>query len=66
MRPTGRGWIACSGWLARAVCRAMVRRLERNSHGVDSSEAAFKMAGSMAFRNVFQEARPCLLERAAT
>ncbi len=27
-----------------------------------SSEAAFKTAGSMAFRNVFQEAKPCLLE----
>jgi elongation factor G len=31
-------------------------------HDVDSSEAAFKTAGSMAFRNVFQQARPCLLE----
>jgi elongation factor G len=31
-------------------------------HPVDSSEAAFKTAGSMAFRNVFQEARPALLE----
>jgi elongation factor G len=31
-------------------------------HDVDSSEAAFKIAGSMAFRNVFQEARPALLE----
>jgi elongation factor G len=31
-------------------------------HDVDSSEAAFKTAGSMAFRNVFQEAKPCLLE----
>ncbi len=31
-------------------------------HPVDSSEAAFKMAGSMAFRNVFQQARPALLE----
>jgi elongation factor G len=31
-------------------------------HDVDSSEAAFKTAGSMAFRNVFQEARPALLE----
>ncbi len=31
-------------------------------HPVDSSETAFKTAGSMAFRNVFQEARPCLLE----
>jgi elongation factor G len=31
-------------------------------HDVDSSEAAFKTAASMAFRNVFQEARPSLLE----
>jgi elongation factor G len=31
-------------------------------HDVDSSEAAFKTAGSMAFRNVFQEAKPVLLE----
>jgi len=31
-------------------------------HEVDSSEAAFKTAGSMAFRNVFQQAKPGLLE----
>jgi len=31
-------------------------------HPVDSSEAAFKTAGKMAFRDVFQKARPCLLE----
>ncbi|MEX0676277.1 MAG: elongation factor G [Pirellulales bacterium] len=31
-------------------------------HPVDSSEAAFKTAGSMAFRNVFQQARPGILE----
>ncbi|MCC7086154.1 MAG: elongation factor G [Pirellulales bacterium] len=31
-------------------------------HDVDSSEAAFKTAGSMAFRNVFQEAKPSILE----
>ena len=31
-------------------------------HPVDSSETAFKTAGSMAFRNVFQDAKPCLLE----
>src|SRR5690606_32285377 len=35
-------------------------------HPVDSSEAAFKMAGSMALRNVFQEARPALLEPMVT
>ncbi len=31
-------------------------------HPVDSSEAAFKTAGSMAFRDVFQHAKPGLLE----
>ncbi len=31
-------------------------------HPVDSSEAAFKMAGSLCFRNLFKEARPALLE----
>ncbi len=31
-------------------------------HDVDSSEAAFKTAGSMAFRDVFQQAKPTLLE----
>ncbi len=35
-------------------------------HDVDSSEAAFKTAGSMAFRNVFQEAKPGLLEPIVT
>lgn len=31
-------------------------------HPVDSSEQAFKTAGSMALRNVFQQAKPSLLE----
>ncbi len=31
-------------------------------HPVDSSEAAFKTAASMVFRNVFQQAKPVLLE----
>ena len=31
-------------------------------HPVDSSEAAFKTAASMVLRNVFQEAKPALLE----
>lgn len=31
-------------------------------HPVDSSEAAFKMAGSIGFRNAFADARPVLLE----
>ncbi|MES2789648.1 MAG: elongation factor G [Planctomycetota bacterium] len=31
-------------------------------HPVDSNETAFRMAGSMCFRNLFREARPQLLE----
>jgi len=31
-------------------------------HPVDSSEAAFKMAGSIGFRNAFADAKPVLLE----
>ncbi|MHC4479404.1 MAG: elongation factor G [Planctomycetota bacterium] len=31
-------------------------------HSVDSSEAAFRIAGARAFREAFQEARPVLLE----
>lgn len=31
-------------------------------HPVDSNETAFRTAGSMAFRNVFQQGRPALLE----
>ncbi|MFW5923643.1 MAG: hypothetical protein ACOCSQ_04595 [Planctomycetota bacterium] len=31
-------------------------------HDVDSSEAAFKIAGSRAFRNAFEDAKPTLLE----
>jgi elongation factor G len=35
-------------------------------HPVDSSEAAFKTAGSMAFRDVFHQAKPGLLEPIVT
>ncbi len=35
-------------------------------HAVDSSEAAFKIAGSRAFQECFKEARPTLLEPIAT
>jgi len=31
-------------------------------HSVDSSEMAFQIAGSMAFKKVAEEAKPCLLE----
>jgi len=52
-----RGVIA--GYQVQDVC---VEVFFGKHHPVDSSETAFKTAGSMAFRNVFQEARPCLLE----
>ncbi|MFH1265340.1 MAG: elongation factor G, partial [Planctomycetota bacterium] len=52
-----RGVIA--GYLVQNVC---VEVHFGKYHPVDSSEAAFKMAGSMAFRNVFQQAKPALLE----
>lgn len=35
-------------------------------HPVDSSEAAFKMAGAKAFRDAFEKAKPCLLEPIVT
>jgi elongation factor G len=35
-------------------------------HPVDSSEAAFKTAARMAFRQVFEKAKPCLLEPVVT
>ena len=31
-------------------------------HPVDSNEAAFRTAGSYGFRDIFQQAKPCLLE----
>jgi elongation factor G len=52
-----RGVIA--GYLVQNVC---VEVHFGKHHPVDSSEAAFKMAGSMVFRNVFQQAKPALLE----
>ena len=35
-------------------------------HPVDSSEAAFKTAARMAFKQVFEQAKPCLLEPIVT
>ena len=52
-----RGVIA--GYRVQNVC---VEVYFGKHHPVDSSEAAFKTAGSMAFRNVFQQAKPALLE----
>ena len=35
-------------------------------HPVDSSETAFKAAGRMAFKQVFEQSKPCLLEPVVT
>ena len=56
-----RGVIA--GYQIQNVC---VEVFFGKHHPVDSSEAAFKTAGSMAFRNVFQQAKPGLLEPLVT
>lgn len=56
-----RGVIA--GYKVQNVC---VEVFFGKHHPVDSSEAAFKTAGSMAFRNVFQQAKPGLLEPIVT
>jgi elongation factor G len=52
-----RGVIA--GYHVQDVC---VEVFFGKHHPVDSSETAFKTAASMAFRNVFQQAKPGLLE----
>ncbi len=52
-----RGVIA--GYQVQDVC---VEVFFGKHHPVDSSEQAFKTAASMAFRNVFQTAKPGLLE----
>ncbi len=48
-----------AGYMVQDLC---VEVFFGKHHPVDSSEAAFKTAGRMAFRNVFQQAKPCLLE----
>jgi len=44
------------------VVDVRVRLVDGSFHDVDSSEMAFKIAGSMAFKNAMQRARPKLLE----
>lgn len=44
------------------VTDIQVRLYDGSFHNVDSSEMAFKIAGSMGFKKAFMEARPVLLE----
>jgi elongation factor G len=53
----GRGVVA--GFPVKGV---KVRLYDGSYHSVDSSEAAFKVAGSMAFKEAAEKARPVLLE----
>ena len=53
----GRGVIA--GYQVQDVC---VELYHGKYHDVDSNEHAFRTAGSMAFKEVFQKAKPALLE----
>ncbi len=44
------------------VTDVVVQLVDGSSHDVDSSEMAFKMAGSMAFKEAVQRGKPTLLE----
>ena len=50
------------GELAGARCGMRVRLVDGSYHTVDSSEMAFKIAGSMAFKQAYEAANPVLLE----
>jgi elongation factor G len=51
------------GELAGAPVQGVrVRLVDGSYHNVDSSEMAFKIAGSMAFRQAYEQAEPVLLE----
>jgi elongation factor G len=52
-----------SGELAGAPVQGVrVRLVDGSYHTVDSSEMAFKIAGSMAFKDAYEQAEPVLLE----
>jgi len=44
------------------VVDVRVRLVDGQYHDVDSSEMAFKVAGSMAMKDALEQAKPCLLE----
>jgi elongation factor G len=51
------------GELAGAPVKGVrVRLVDGSHHSVDSSEMAFKIAGSMAWKNAYEKADPVLLE----
>ncbi len=51
------------GVLAGAPVQGVrVRLIDGSYHSVDSSEMAFKVAGSMAFKSAYEKAQPTLLE----
>ncbi len=51
------------GELAGAPVQGVrVKLVDGSYHSVDSSEMAFKIAGSMAFRSAYEKAQPALLE----
>ncbi|MCK7471956.1 MAG: hypothetical protein MZU95_15240 [Desulfomicrobium escambiense] len=49
-------------WRATRLQDVKVTLLDGSFHEVDSSELAFKIAGSMAFKNAVKKAGPILLE----
>ena len=54
---------AARGFLAgHPVVDFRVTLYDGSYHDVDSSELAFKIAGSMAFKKCMEQAKPCLLE----
>jgi len=44
------------------VVDVKIKAVDGSFHDVDSNEMAFKIAGSMAFKEAFKKANPCLLE----